>query len=31
MAKVKGNVKMLLDIDQVLTNSETLSLDAMLN
>jgi purine-binding chemotaxis protein CheW len=31
MAKVKGNVKMLLDIDQVLANSETLSLDAMLN
>jgi hypothetical protein len=28
---VKGNVKMLLDIDQVLANSETLSLDAMLN
>jgi purine-binding chemotaxis protein CheW len=31
MAKVKGNVKMLLDIDQVLANSETLSLDTMLN
>jgi purine-binding chemotaxis protein CheW len=31
MAKVKGNVKMLLNIDQVLANSETLSLSAMLN
>jgi len=31
MAKVKGNVKMLLDIDQVLANSETLSLSAMLS
>lgn len=31
MAKVKGNVKMLLDIDHVLANSETLSLSAMLN
>ncbi len=31
MAKVKGNVKMLLDIDQVLSNSDTVSLSAMLN
>lgn len=31
MAKVKGNVKMLLDIDQVLANSETLSLSTMLS
>jgi purine-binding chemotaxis protein CheW len=31
MAKVKGNVKMLLDIDQVLANSETMSLETMLN
>jgi purine-binding chemotaxis protein CheW len=31
MAKVKGAVKMLLDIDQVLSNSETMSLSNMLN
>jgi purine-binding chemotaxis protein CheW len=30
MAKVKGNVKMLLDIDQVLANSETVNLGAIL-
>ena len=31
MAKVKGNVKMLLDIDQVLANSETMSLSGLVN
>lgn len=31
MAKVKGNVKMLLDIDQVLANAETVPLSSMLN
>ena len=31
MAKVKGNVKMLLDIDQVLANSETAALNVMMN
>jgi purine-binding chemotaxis protein CheW len=31
MAKVKGAVKMLLDIDQVLANSETMSLNSMIN
>jgi purine-binding chemotaxis protein CheW len=31
MAKVKGAVKMLLDIDQVLSNSETTSMDALVN
>jgi purine-binding chemotaxis protein CheW len=31
MAKVKGNVKMLLDIDQVLANAETAALNAMMN
>ena len=31
MAKVKGNVKMLLDIDQVLATSETVALSAILN
>jgi purine-binding chemotaxis protein CheW len=30
MAKVKGNVKMLLDIDQVLANSDTVALNALL-
>ena len=31
MAKVKGNVKMLLNIDQVLSTSDTVSLSTMLN
>jgi len=31
MAKVKGNVKMLLDIDQVLANSETMSLSGLVH
>jgi len=31
MAKVKGNVKMLLDIDQVLASSETMSLAGLAN
>jgi purine-binding chemotaxis protein CheW len=31
VAKVKGNVKMLLEIDQVLANSETMSLDGLVN
>lgn len=31
VAKVKGNVKMLLEIDQVLANSETMSLNALVN
>ena len=31
MAKVKGNVKMLLDIDQVLATSETMSLSGLIN
>lgn len=31
MAKVKGNVKMLLDIDQILANSETMSLAGLVN
>jgi purine-binding chemotaxis protein CheW len=31
MAKVKGNVKMLLDIDQVLASSETMALSGLLN
>jgi purine-binding chemotaxis protein CheW len=31
MAKVKGAVKMLLDIDQVLANSETMALNSMMD
>jgi purine-binding chemotaxis protein CheW len=31
MAKVKGNVKMLLDIDEVLANSETMSLSGLVS
>ena len=31
VAKVKGNVKMLLEIDQVLANSETMSLGGLVN
>jgi purine-binding chemotaxis protein CheW len=31
MAKVKGNVKMLLDIDQVLANSESMSLSGLVS
>ena len=31
VAKVKGGVKMLLDIDQVLANSETMSLAGLVN
>lgn len=31
MAKVKGNVKMLLDIDQILASSETMSLSGLVN
>ena len=31
MAKVKGNVKMLLDIDQVLSSSDTVSLAGLVN
>jgi purine-binding chemotaxis protein CheW len=31
MAKAKDSVKMLLDIDQVLANSETISLDGLVN
>jgi purine-binding chemotaxis protein CheW len=31
VAKVKGNVKMLLEIDQVLASAETMSLSTMLN
>ena len=31
MAKAKDSVKMLLDIDQILANSETMSLSGLIN